>query len=287
MSDIVVIGGANIDIKAKAGSSNLLGTSNPGEVSLAAGGVGRNIAHNLARLGARVALISVLGEDAHGAEVIAATSNAGVDVSLVRRSRLPTGAYVATLDHDGELVTAINDMRAMEELTPRMLRDHAEALAKARFVVADCNLRQDTLDAISDMARDKLVVETVSVPKSRKLITLLAGGPVFLASPNFDQIDALSGSRDIMDGFAYLHGKGLRNAVIHAGAEGAFVSDGSNIEHVEAQPPVRIVDVTGAGDASVAGLVFGLLEGLSLPEAAALGQQLAGRVIGSAASTLE
>jgi pseudouridine kinase len=287
MSDIVVIGGANIDIKAKAGSSNLLGTSNPGEVSLAAGGVGRNIAHNLARLGAKVALISVLGEDAHGAEVIAATSNAGVDVSLVRRSRLPTGAYVATLDHDGELVTAINDMRAMEELTPRMLRDHVEALAKARFVVADCNLRQDTLDAIADMARDKLVVETVSVPKSRKLIALLAGGPVFLASPNFDQIDALSGSRDIMDGFAYLHGKGLRNAVIHAGAEGAFVSDGSNIEHVEAQPPARIVDVTGAGDASVAGLVFGLLEGLSLPEAAALGQQLAGRVIGSAASTLE
>ncbi|MFO1034307.1 MAG: carbohydrate kinase family protein [Hyphomicrobiales bacterium] len=287
MSGIIVFGGANIDIKAKSTAPNLLGTSNPGEVSLASGGVGRNIAHNLARLGAEVAFVSVVGDDAHGEEVLAATSAAGVDISRVQRTHLPTGAYVALLDHDGEMITAMNDMRAIDELKPSDVRAHAEVIAAARFVVADCNLRQDTLSALAGMARGKLVVETVSVPKSRKLMALLAEGPVFLASPNFDQVEALAGTRDIADAFAFLHGKGLENAVLHAGAEGAFVSDGADVEHVDAQPPARIVDVTGAGDASVAGLVFGLYEGLSLADAAALGQQLAGRVIGSAASTLE
>ena len=114
----------------------------------------------------------------------------------------------------------------------------------------------------------------------------LGHASVMLASPNFDQMEYLSGTRDIERAFDFLHGKGLRNAVIHAGPEGAFVSDGGSIEHVEAQPPREIVDVTGAGDAAVAGLVLGLLLGETLFAAAARGQACAGRVIASTASTL-
>ncbi|MFN0194315.1 MAG: PfkB family carbohydrate kinase, partial [Aestuariivirga sp.] len=51
MADVVAIGGANIDIKAKALGNVLPGTSNPGTVSVSPGGVARNIAHNLAVLG--------------------------------------------------------------------------------------------------------------------------------------------------------------------------------------------------------------------------------------------
>jgi pseudouridine kinase len=287
MPDIVVIGGANIDIKAKVNEPNRLGTSNPGVVSMTAGGVGRNIAHNLARLGADVALISIVGRDVHGDAVLDQTRKAGVDVSRIVRSSTSTGSYVAYLDHDGELVTALNDMRCMEELTPQLVEAHAAMLDKARLVVADCNLPQETLNFVAELAGAKLVVEPVSVPKSRKLIEALKVAPLFLASPNFDQIDSLAGTRDIEAAFAYMHGKGLRNVVIHAGPEGAFVSDGTDIDHVEAQPPAHIADVTGAGDAAVAGLVHGLLQGEPLAIAAARGQRLAGQVIAGAASTLE
>ena len=287
MTDIAVIGGANIDIKAKASEPNRLGTSNPGVVSSTAGGVGRNIAHNLARLGSRVALISVVGNDAHGNAVLEETARAGVDVSRVTRSATNTGSYVAVLDHDGELITALNDMRCVEDITPAIIAANAETIRAAALVVADCNLPQATLNAIAAMAGEKLMIEPVSVPKSRKLVEVLKLSPVFLASPNFDQIEFLSGTRDIEAAFAFMHGKGLRNVVIHAGAEGAFVSNGTGVDHVEAHPPQRIVDVTGAGDAAVAGLVFGLLQGENLAVAAARGQKLAGRVIASAASTLE
>jgi pseudouridine kinase len=287
MPDIVVIGGANIDIKAKVNQPNRLGTSNPGVVSTTAGGVGRNIAHNLARLGADVAFISVVGRDVHGDAVLAETERAGVDVSRVVRSSTTTGSYVVLLDHDGELISALNDMRCMDELTPDVIARHAGTLKDATLVVADCNLPQASLNAVAALVGSKLVIEPVSVPKSKKLMEVLKLHPVFLASPNFDQIEEVAGTRDIDIAFQTMHGKGLRNVVIHAGPEGAFVSDGTDIDYVEAQPPQHIVDVTGAGDAAVAGLVFGLLQGEPLAEAAARGQKLAGQVIASAASTLE
>ncbi|MCA0432361.1 MAG: carbohydrate kinase family protein [Proteobacteria bacterium] len=286
MSDVVVVGGANIDIKAKSIEANRLGTSNPGVVVTSPGGVGRNIAHNLARLGAKVDLISVVGQGAHGAAILDMTRDAGVDMSGVVTAPISTGTYVALLDHDGELITALNDMRAVEMITPEMVRSNEARLHGAHYVVADCNLRTDTLVTIAEMVGPKLIIEPVSVPKSEKLLKALARQQVLLASPNFDQMEHLSGTRDIYEAISFLHRKGLRNAVLHAGPEGAFVSDGKEVEHVAAQPPERIVDVTGAGDAAVAGLVFGLLQGDSLVDAAARGQVCAGRVIASNASTL-
>ena len=287
MADIAVFGGANIDIKAKVNAPNRLGTSNPGIVTTTAGGVGRNIAHNLARLGADVALISVVGQDVHGDAVLSETKRAGVDVSRVVRSDISTGSYVALLDHDGEMISALSDMRCADLLTPDVIMAQEKTIELARLVVADCNLPQESLNLLAELAGGKLVIEPVSVPKSRKLIEVLKTSQVYLASPNFDQIEQMAGTRDIESAFRFLHGKGLTHVVIHAGAEGAFVSDGVEIEHVEAQPPQRIVDVTGAGDAAVAGLVYGLLHDEPLAVAAARGQSLAGRVIAGAFSTLE
>jgi pseudouridine kinase len=287
MVDVVVIGGANMDVKAKSSAVNKLGTSNLGVVNVTPGGVGRNIAHNLARLGASVALISVVGDDLHGDALLEATRNAGVDVSRISNNGPATGSYIAMLDSDGELLTAVNDMRAVEMITPQMIAANVDAIEAARFVVADCNLPIETLQALAKTVGDRMVVEPVSVPKSRKLKMLLQTSPVFLATPNMDQLEELCGSRSIDAVAAQLHKMGLRNVVMHAGAEGAFVSGDGTEDHVPPQSAGPIVDVTGAGDAAVAGLVFGLLQGHSLLDAAALGQKLAGQVIASAASTLE
>jgi pseudouridine kinase len=285
--DVVVIGGCNFDIKAKSTEANKLGTSNPGTVITSAGGVARNIAHNLARLGAKVSLISALGRDAMGDSVLETTRSAGVDVSRLRRVANSTGTYIAILDRDGELITAMNDMQAVEHLTPDIIQANADILSSARLVVADCNLPLASLHTIADIARDKLLIEPVSVPKSQKLFKLLEAGPIAYATPNFDQIEALAATREIDKAITFLHDKGLRNATIHAGPEGAFCSDGKEISHVAAIPSGPVVDVTGAGDGAVAGLVYGLLQGKSLVDAVAEGQNLAGRIVASERSFLE
>jgi pseudouridine kinase len=287
MPHILVTGGANLDIKAKSLAVNRFGTSNPSSITTSPGGVARNIAHNLARLGADVGLIAIIGNDPQGQTVLDATRAAGVDVSRVQSTAPATGTYIAVLNPDGELVTATSDMRAVDNLMPSVIRASTDAIAAARFIVADCNLPLDTLRALADLARDKLFIEPVSVPKSEKLKHLLQSGPIFMASPNLDQIESLTGTRDIAEGVASLHAMGLQNVIAHAGAEGAFVSNGADIDHAEPHPAGPIIDVTGAGDAAVAGLIFGLTQNLPLAEAAALGQQLAGRVIASPHSTLE
>ncbi len=287
MSDIIVIGGANLDIKAKSIEVNHFGTSNPSHVSTSPGGVGRNIAHNLARLGASVGLITVIGQDHQGQSVLEATRTAGVDVSNIAVTAPATGTYIAILNPDGELVTAMNDMRAANFISPELIESHAAAITAATFVIADCNLPLPTLQAVANLCRDRLFIEPVSVPKSAKLKALLHSGPIFMASPNLDQTEMLTGSRDVVGGCAILHAMGLQNVVVHAGQEGAFISTGKDINHVAAQSSGPIVDVTGAGDAAVAGLVYAMLQGDDLLTAAHFGQTLAGRVIASARSTLE
>jgi pseudouridine kinase len=287
MADVVVIGGANIDVKAKAVSQHRLGTSNPGVVTTTAGGVGRNIAHNLGRLGVDVALISAVGLDSQGEKLLRDTAAAGVDTSGVLQQNLSTGSYVALLDETGELVSAVSDMRVLEAITPELISQYAAKIETAKWVVADCNLPFNTLARIAGMAGNKLAVEPVSVQKSQKLIKLLALGRVFVATPNLDQAEALLGTRDYGKVIEALHAKGLLNVVIHAGEQGALVSDGEEITQVESQLNGAIQDVTGAGDAAMAGLVFGLLQGEPLAKAAELGQALAGQVIASSKSTLE
>jgi pseudouridine kinase len=284
MVEVVVIGGANIDMKAKAMVAHKLGTSNPGTVSMTPGGVARNIAHNLARLGNKVALISCVGSDAHGDAALAETASAGVDISAVSRSHtFPTGTYVALLDGNGDLVSAVSDMRIMETLTPDTITDNSTALSQARLIIADCNLPLNTLQTLAEHYGQKLVIDPVSVEKSKKLAEVLRAHDVYMATPNRDQAEALFGSRNLFE----LPNRRLHNMVIHAGPEGAVVFSGKTATRIPAVKPTEIIDVTGAGDAATAGLAHGLLQGLSPEEAAALGQQTASRVIASAKSTLE
>ena len=69
----VVVGGANMDIKARSAAPVVAATSNPGHVVRSPGGVGRNVAENLARLGTPTTLVAAVGADALGDELVAAT----------------------------------------------------------------------------------------------------------------------------------------------------------------------------------------------------------------------
>ena len=229
MADVFVIGGANVDIKGRSQAAPIPTTSNPGDVMTSLGGVGRNIAHTLALLAIDTAFIGFVGDDANGENLRRETAAAGVDISMLGTCQEPTGTYLAILDDRGELVTAVNDMRATGALNPEHLMRHRSRLAAARMIVADCNISVSCLAWLFDFALQhsvKLVIEPISVPKSRKLLDLPSWHGGFLVTPNAMQLEALTGSRDAMAGIAVLHRKGFRNAVVHRGREGAIASDG-------------------------------------------------------------
>ena len=176
---VLVIGGANVDVLARSGAPVVAGTSNPGTTTFGNGGVGRNVAENLARLGTRTRLVAAVGRDPLGERLLAETAAAGVDVTLVRRTSTATGTYTAVLDGDGELVVAVSDMAATDELTPDDVRRVAADVAAAELLVLDGNLSPGTVAAAAELAAGHgvpVVLEPVSVPKAERLRPVLAGG---------------------------------------------------------------------------------------------------------------
>jgi sugar/nucleoside kinase (ribokinase family) len=267
---VVVVGGANIDVKARTTAALVTGTSNPGTVVRTPGGVGRNVAENLARLGSRVALVSVVGSDPDGDWLLAETSAAGVDVSAVLRGG-PTGRYVAVLDAGGDLVAAIADMAATDELGPEVL-DH-DLIRSAALVVVDGNLPATTVDAVLALGV-RVVVDPVSVPKARRISPLLSRArPVYAITPNEDELAALGS-------VAELHDRGVEVVWVRRGPAGSLLSTPGGVIELDA-PPVVPVDVTGAGDAMLAAFCHHLLAGAPVEEAARAGHEAAALTVAS------
>ncbi|HUL09896.1 MAG TPA: carbohydrate kinase family protein [Candidatus Acidoferrum sp.] len=275
---IVCIGGANIDIKGRIAGRTAMGSSNPGAAVLAPGGVARNIAENLARLGLGAALVSAVGRDAFGEQLLAATAAAGVDMRGVMRGAGATGSYQAALDASGELIVGIAAMGILERLTSRRLAAQQALLARADLIVADSNLAIEPLDWLIGFAAAhdlRLAIETVSVPKGGKLKRLLARRrPLYALFCNRAEAAALTGSAGLAAAARRLHALGVGNVGIGLGRRGMFVSDGATARIVPALP-ARVVEATGAGDAAVAGTLYGLLRGHDLAAAARYGQAAA------------
>lgn len=275
----MVVGGANLDIKAHSTRAAVERTSNPGSVVRSAGGVGRNVAENIARLGTDVCLVAAVGSDPAGEEVLEATRSAGVDVSHVVRGPHPTGTYVAVLDADGELVVAVADMVATEALAPSDVDGVADVLEHADLVVLDGNLRADTLGRALEVcaaAQVRVVLDPVSVPKAAALDGLVARTtPLLAITPNRDELAALGGTAEA------LHARGVGLVWTRLGAAGSRLSGPDGVTDIAPVAATEVLDVTGAGDAMLAAFCHALLAGSAPAEAAAYGQAAAALTVAS------
>ena len=129
---VIAFGGANMDLKCRISRAAIPAPSNPGDIAVMPGGVARNMAETLARLGLTTILIAAIGRDALGERLLAETRAAGVDMKSVLRGRFATGGYAAVLNHEGELLIGVADMAATRRLTPAVLRRTQSQLRRAR-----------------------------------------------------------------------------------------------------------------------------------------------------------
>jgi len=176
---IVCIGGANMDRKVRTLGALQMGTSNPVSQHESLGGVARNIAENLARLGAAVSLLSALGDDAAAKEMLAQAEAVGLDMrGSLQLAATASGSYTAVLDDSGEMLLALSHMQLCDQLTPQFLASRQPQRAAAAMTVADLNLPQDSIRILlQDAARDDvpLVLVAVSQPKMARLPPDLCG----------------------------------------------------------------------------------------------------------------
>jgi pseudouridine kinase len=284
---IVCVGGATVDRKYHAPRPLIAGTSNPVAGGRAFGGVARNVCENLARLGQSVSLVSVLGEDEAGDSVAAFLRDLGVDVTRVLRvAGRATAEYVAVMEADGSLAFGLADMGILDLLTPDHLERSWPHLASAGWVFADCNLPAKSLAFLLQKrphSRFQLALDGVSTPKVTRLPDDLSSIDVLFL--NLDEARALL--RDPGAGpeaaAAGLRTRGAGAVVLTRGAEGVLLATGDGIWPI-ASVRAETRDVTGAGDALIAGTLAGLSDGSSLREALGTGTLVAALTTESAAS---
>ncbi|WP_431027996.1 carbohydrate kinase [Lysinibacillus sp. LZ02] len=264
---IVTIGGANVDRKFHVEGAVQLATSNPTNVTTSVGGVARNIAENLGRLGNDVKLMTVLGEDAD-AEKIKQHSEEFMSFEMTATlQEHSTGSYSAVLSRDGELVIAMADMAIYDELLPGLMSKHESRILDAKCIVVDLNCPQEAVEYVLSLAKLRkipFVIVPVSSPKMSRMPENLIGvtyficnrdeAETYLSRPLQTEEDYELAVRDLLD-------KGAEHVVLTLGGAGVVVGSKDRIERLYAISIETIIDVTGAGDAFVSAFLHAALHG--------------------------
>ncbi|AQQ54617.1 carbohydrate kinase [Planococcus lenghuensis] len=275
---VICVGGANIDQKFHIKDKAQLGTSNPVNVRRTVGGVARNIAENLGRLGMDVSLISASGTDKDWS-IIEEASESYMNLDMVTQLMgSSTGSYTAVLDTEGEMIIALANMEIYDAITPELLQQYESLLSRSKSIVADLNCPKDSVQFLCQCARKHQVpifLISVSGPKMNRLPEDLDGVTWLITnrdeSETFFQQEIRNDEdwRKAVDNWL---SRGVENVIITNGKEGSMIgNEAEGIFHVPAFTAREVKDVTGAGDAFSSAVIHSWLAGKSLIDIAKAG----------------
>lgn len=259
--DILCIGSVLWDTIGRAPTHMQQGADVPGRITRRPGGVAMNIAMTLARFGLRPALLSAIGRDADGDELVAAAQRMGLNCEFVYRSDdLPTDRYMAVEGANG-LIAAIADAHSLEAAGDKILRPLADGRLGsvhapwAGALALDGNLTEALLAEIAHsplFAAADLRVAPASPGKAERLLPLLAR-PTLTLYVNLEEAGILCQCR-------FGHAAEAATGLIARGASRVLVTDGpraaadASADGVISQCPPAVMEtrVTGAGDTFMA-----------------------------------
>ncbi len=281
---IICIGAALVDELYSASAPMLLATTNDATVHRSAGGVSRNVAHQLALLGLPVQLISVFGNDGEGdwLKTICSYCNIKLDAAITTHSL--TGKYTGILNTDGSLFTALITNAELELITPQYLQQHQTLLTKAALIVVDANISPITICWLADFCgtnKISLIIEPVSVPPAAKLSTINLNG-ITMLTPNEDELPALCGDKKFItpkQQAEELLNRGAEKVWLHNGAAGSILFKKGKSIQLAAPKVDHVKDCTGAGDGSLSGFILGQYLGKTDEESLKIAHTLSAEIL--------
>jgi len=190
----LVVGGSIFDfvVRLKEGEVHLNGSTHKGTLASSHGGVGRNVASALSRLGADPRLASAVGNDDQGRGL---TSDQRLDTSLVKVvGGARTAAYTALLDAKGECQFGIGDMDIHAEINPEYVEGLEKEIASAPLVVADGNMPQESLLVLMSICHKNkvpLFYEPTDLRKARLPLSSPIPSAMVFTSPNLGELKAM------------------------------------------------------------------------------------------------
>ncbi len=272
MPDIVLIGSVNMDLVAKAPCIPQPGQTVLGrDFNTIPGGKGANQAVAAARLGASVAFVGCVGDDAFGQALRNGLEAEGVDCGLLRQVRgTASGVALIVVADGGENAICVAG-RANARLSPEDIDRAAPVIAAAKVCVLQLEIPLETAAYAVRIARQRGVTVILDPAPAPDVLPAELFG-VDLLTPNESEAARLLGidaSADTPAGVAAaLRARGAAAVVLKLGAAGCYVSTPEGHEHL-AGHAVPVVDTTAAGDAFTAALAVARADGRTWREAAA------------------
>ena len=276
---VLVIGSASMDIIGRLKDEMLPETSNPAMIRTTFGGVARNVAENLARLGQSVTLLTAVGQDQEGDQLLQQAASAGVNIEAVLRTAgHPTSSYLAILEPSGQMKFALDDMRALTALTAAEIRQRSDLFRQASVLFVDANLTREALRttiSLAQKARLPICADPVTAGLAVRLQPHLS--KLSLITPNNVEAGVLCGCefrasnrRQALQIAQNLVSQGVGIAIISLAEYGVCYATSTTSGYLPAIR-TRILDATGAGDALTATVIFALLNEIPIDEAVRLG----------------
>lgn len=285
---IVVIGAVFVDIKGYPEDTYIPAGRNVGHVDHIYGGVGRNVAEDIANVELRPTFISLVDETGIGADVIRQLKNHKVNTDYIQVVKDGMGTWLAVFDNDGDVVASISKRPDLMPIADILDKHGDEIFSNADSIVVEIDIDKEIVKRVFKLAQKYhkkvfAVVANMSIAQERRDFLMHTDCLVcnqqeagILFSDDYSNLDVPQLQQVIADNVRRARFPGL---IVTMGEKGAVYADiHGNSGHCPARK-VTVKDTTGAGDAFCAGVAIGLTYGKTIDEACRIGTHLSASVI--------
>lgn len=273
MGKIAGLGGANLDVHGKSSSPIIMRDSNPGSLHTSMGGVMRNILDNANRLGLDVLIATLVGDDTYGKILRQGCQERGMDTRLMKT--IPgqvSSSYVSIMDNEGDMLVAISDMSILKKMDRAYVEECLPFFNQCDLVVCDgnlCNADPSCLEALVEGCEKPLYMDPVSTAWAKKMLPYLSRFDTI--KPNRLEMEILSGMQiqtveDLDAACDRLLDLGVRRIFTSLGKDGIYYKDARGAIWGRSHGFNQLANATGAGDATMAGILYATQEGMEREE---------------------
>lgn len=285
---IAVVGNVFVDIKGFPDDNYIPGGRNAGKVEIVHGGVGRNVAEDIANIELRPRFVSMVDDTPEGEEILRKLRNHKVNTDYVPAVPNGMGMWLAVFDETGDIVGSISKRPDMSALEALINEKGDEIFADCDSIVVEIDLDKEIIKSVFKYAekykkRVYAVVANMSIASQRRdflqsidcfVCNVEEAGILFVS--DFEGMSP----EELCDELSQkVVSARIPSMVVTLGSRGAVYADMNGDKGVYPARRVKVRDTTGAGDAFCAGVAIGLTYGKTMREAVEIGTQLASSVI--------
>lgn len=285
---IVIIGAVFVDIKGYPESTFIPAGRNVGRVEQIHGGVGRNVAEDVANCELRPTFVSLVDESGTGSDVIRKLKSHKVNTDYIRKTRDGMGTWLAVFNNDGDVVASISKRPNLMPIAQTLDEQGDEIFCDADSVILEIDIDKEIVKRVFRLAEKYhkkvfAVVANMSIALERRdflkhvdcfVCNLQEAGMLF--SEDYSEKTAAEMVQIIS---AKAQAAQIKSLIVTMGGDGAVFADSAGDAGFCPARKVHVKDTTGAGDAFCAGAAVGMTYGKTLAESCEIGAHLAASVI--------